>query len=103
LEFGRALQIDENSPEKELEKLIKQLGQMSFQESGLIYALKAQIQANLARQLSKDMNSLSGVIGASANQVVRGTNVIKEAIERFDASATADVDKLSLALDKFRK
>jgi hypothetical protein len=55
------------------------------------------------RQLSKDMNSLSGVIGASANQVVRGTKVIKEAIERFDASATADVDKLSLALDKFRK
>lgn len=86
----------------ELQKHIDRLGKMAANESGQIYASQAEIQAILAGQLSKDIKFLSGVISASASQMAGTTNVIKEAVEKFDASAKHEVNHLAGALYAFR-
>jgi phage-related minor tail protein len=64
---------------------------------------KARVDAVLVEHLSQTVDQLGEVIGASANQVARGTNVIKDAIEKFQSSAVASTEKLCSSLDSFRE
>jgi hypothetical protein len=66
-------------------------------------AIKAQIDSILIEHLTQTVEQLGQTIGASANQVARGTKIIQEAISDFRQMADKSSVNLSHALDHFRE
>jgi hypothetical protein len=100
--------MDENQNEREdfpkqiVDELINNLGREGI-VTGHVLSLRAKIDAVLAAEFSRKMSRLSNVISGSANQVARGTKVIKESLDQFQATTSESADKLCKALDAFRR
>ncbi len=93
---------DTNFPDKEYREVLNQFAYAGPADRHRIQQVAAEANAIPTKHFSSELRRLSDTIGTSAKEVTRGTEVIKEAIEEFNTSATAYVRNLSGALNNFR-